>query len=240
MDLNIVLWIGGMLFSLGIFAVKVGLGLGYGNFRIKGLALTLTGYTALFMVIAVSAERVMKPAAPFLQRGPWMHTLLAAGLIIWGIAVISKSSFPQKGKQPAQSGSSRGASLLMIVPCPICLSAMTFSTWAALNSIKQPPLLLGLCLGLIFSILVLLVTTLSRIRAKRSSVSLGMAMIVVGLYFVLSLFLPAKIEAARGMYSSFASDVQAPAGQDAAGVLAFLIILLVAGFFAGKNIRGLK
>ncbi len=31
MDLNLLLWVGGTLFSLGIFAVKTGTGLGYGQ-----------------------------------------------------------------------------------------------------------------------------------------------------------------------------------------------------------------
>jgi predicted transporter len=67
-----------------------------------------------------------------------------------------------------------------------------------------------------------------------------MAMIVVGLYFVLSLFLPAKIEAARGMYQSFDEDSLMHTGPDAVGVLVFLIVLLLAGFFAGNKRRSLQ
>lgn len=236
MDLNIVLWIGGMLFSLGVFAVKVGLGLGCGHFKMKGIALTLTAYTVLFMLIAAAAERLMGLVTPFLQKGPWMHMFLAAGLIAWGLVVI----FRETGR-PARTGSSKGASLLLIVPCPICLSAMIFSTWAAFNVIKQPPLLVGLYLGLAFSVMALMVAAAFKTRTGKSSqTSLGMAMIVVGLYFVLSLSLPAKIEAARGMYQSFDNDSLILAGTDAAGVLVFLIILLLAGFFAGKKLRGLQ
>jgi predicted transporter len=225
-----------MLFSLGVFAVKVGLGLSCGNFTIKGVALTLTSYTALFMLIAVAAEWLMRLAAPFLQRGPWMHTFVATGLIVWGLVVI----FNETG-QPGKTSTSRGASLLMVVPCPICLSAMTFSTWAAFNIIKQPPLLVGLSLGVSFSVMALLVTIAFKTRTgNRSQTSLGMTMIVLGLYFVLSLFLPAKIEAARSMYQSFDNDSLMPVSPDAAGVLVFLIVLLFAGFFAGKNIRSLE
>lgn len=236
MELNILLWIGGMLFSLGIFAVKVGLGLGCGNFSKKIIALTLTAYTSLFILIATVAERLMRLATPFLQKGPWMHTFLAAGLIAWGLVVLFKET-----GGPARSGSTRGASLLMIVPCPICLSAMIFSTWAAFNVIKQPPLLVGLTLGLAFSVMALLVATAFKVRTgNRSQTSLGMAMIVVGLYFVLSLFLPAKIEAARGMYQSFDNDSLMPVGHDTTGVLFFLIVLLLIGFFAGKKLRSLQ
>ncbi|EKD35023.1 MAG: transporter-like protein [uncultured bacterium] len=241
MDLNIMLWMGGMLFSLGIFAVKVGLGLGSGRFGGKGVALWLTGYTALFMGIAVAAERLMKTAAPLLQKGPWTHGLLAFGLIVWGLAVIRRDTRSHEGSRTDDTAIIQGAPLLMIIPCPVCLSAMTFSTWAALNAIHQPPLLLGLCLGLAFSGMALLVAMLFKARTgAMPKTSLGLAMIVVGLYFVFSLFLPAKIEAARGMYASFLSESQLPTGHDATGTLVFIIVLLVAGFFAGTNVRSKK
>lgn len=240
MDLNILLWTVGMLFSLGIFAVKVGLGLGCGNFTIKGIVLTLIGYTALFMVIAWAAEGLRELTAPLLQKGPWMHTLSAVGLIVWGLVVLfTETQGRQQGQSTPPSGS-RGASLLLLVPCPICLSAMTFTTWAALNAIKQPPLLLGLYLGLTFSLLALLVTMVCKVRTGRSLVPLGMAMIVVGLYFIGSLFLPAKIEAARALFTSAVNEKQVPLGQDAIGVLVFLIVLLLAGYMAGNKIRSLQ
>ncbi len=236
MDLNIMLWIGGMLFSLGIFAVKVGLGLGYGRFSRKQTALILAGYTALFMFIAVAAERLMKLAGPLLKKGPYTHTLLAVGLIVWGVIVIFKSNGLKEGGGPKAAEGFKTASLLMIVPCPICLSAMIFSTYAALNAVSQPPLLLGLCLGVVFSVMALLVTLTARLRTgDMPQTSLGMAMITVGLYFVFSLFLPAKIEAARGMYASFLTENQAPASGNTGAVMAFMLVLLVAGFFIRKK-----
>lgn len=236
MDLNIMLWVGGMFFSLGIFAIKVGLGLGYGSFSRKLTVVVLGGYTALFMMIAVAAERLMKLAGPLLQKGPYTHTFLAVGLIVWGMIVIFKSTGLKEGNAPKAVESFSTASLLMIVPCPICLSAMIFSTWAALNAVSQPPLLLGLCLGVIFSVMALLVTITARLRTGgMPQTSLGMAMIVVGLYFVLSLFLPAKIEAARGMYASFVTENQAPVSSNTGAVLVFMLVLLSAGFFIRKK-----
>jgi predicted transporter len=240
MDLNILLWTGGMLFSLGIFAVKVGLGLGCGQYKTKGIALTLIGYTALFMVIAWAAERLMQLTAPLLQQGPWMHTLSAGGLIVWGLAVIFMETRGKDSRQVVSRSGSRTAGLLLIAPCPVCLSAMTFTTWAALGVIKQPPLLLGLSLGLAFSLMVLLVTLVCNVRTARSLVPLGLAMIVVGLYFIGSLFLPAKIETARALFTAATNEGPAPLGQDGLGVLAFLIVLLLAGYLAGNKIRSLQ
>jgi len=232
MDLNIMLWIGGMLFSLGIFAVKVGLGLGCGNYAVRTMGLILSGYTALFMLIAVAAGGLMKVVAPLLQQGAYSHTVLAAGLIIWGLAVILR----KPAARPEQQQSGGWASLLMIIPCPVCLSAMVFSTWAALNAVKLTPLLLGLCLGLAFSVMALLVAFGVRMRSgAMPQTSLGMAMIAVGLYFVASLFLPAKIEAAKAMYNSFVNETPKLSSGDTTGVMALMIILLLAGFLARKK-----
>ena len=234
MNLNIILWIGGMLFSLGIFALKVGLGLGYGRVGRRGIALTLGGYMGLFMLIAVAAERLMRILQPILAKGPWLHTLLATGMIAWGMVVI----FGKRHGHQAVDCCERPprARLLMLVPCPVCLTAMTFSIWAALNAIKLPPLLTGLCLGSAFALMALLVTLIARPRSTAASeTSLGMAMIVVGLYFIASLFLPAKIEAARGMYSSFISENRMAQSSDATGVMIFILFLALVGFWAGKS-----
>lgn len=235
MNLNIMLWIGGMIFSLGIFALKVGLGLGYGRVGAKGIALTLGGYTALFMLIAVAAGRLMHLLEPLLARGAYTHSLLAAGMIIWGIVVIVRGG--RHGEHPAgERREGLGSRLLLIIPCPVCLAAMTFSIWAALNAVSLPPLLTGLCLGSVFSVMALLVALLARARSGAGSeTSLGMAMIVVGLYFVASLFLPAKIEAARGMYASFITENRMVTGNHGAGVLIFMLLLALAGYWAGKK-----
>lgn len=67
MDLNRLLWLGGMLFSLLVFAVKVGLGLGCGNFTVKGIGLTLSGHTALFLTLAQAAEWLRELTTLLLQ-----------------------------------------------------------------------------------------------------------------------------------------------------------------------------
>ena len=88
MDLNIILWIGGMLFSLGIFAVKVGFGLGFSGMKWKGVLLTLSLYLVLFVAIAVLSGHLIKFLEPVLRKGPYLHALMAAGMIGWGIYLL--------------------------------------------------------------------------------------------------------------------------------------------------------
>ncbi len=231
MDMNILLWIGGMLFSLGIFALKVGLGLACGKVGLKGIIATLAGYLALFLVVALAAEQLSRGLVPLLRNGPLLHSLLATGLIAWGMYIISRRTREHHGA---------GARLLLIIPCPVCLTAICFSTWAALKAISLPAPLVGLGLGLVFGVLALGVWLVARRRrtGQHSEASLGLAMIVIGLYFIASLFLPAKIKEAQEMYRSFIMEnALSECSRAGMGVLTVLPALLLLGFFAGKRRR---
>jgi predicted transporter len=234
MDLNILLWIGGMLFSLGIFALKVGLGLGYGKVRLKGVVAALTGYLALFMVIALLAEPLVRRLEPLLRKGPYLHIILAAGLIAWGSYLVGS-----RGDGHTRTVRT-GTRLLLIIPCPVCLTAMTFSTWAALHAFTVHPLLVGLGLGSAFALMAGIVLSAARLRpGNRSEVSLGLAMVVIGLYFAGSMFLPGKINEAREMYASFISRNAGAGNTSGTWLLTCLPLLLLIGFFARKSRREL-
>jgi predicted transporter len=228
MDLNIILWIGGMLFSLGIFAVKVGFGLGFGRMRWKGVFLTLSLYIVLFVLIATLSEQLINILEPLLRKGPYIHALIAAGMIAWGLFTISGSRSVSKNREKQNSeGRSLTPSLLLIIPCPVCLTAMTFSTWAALSVIKLPASLVGLGLGIVFVILTLAVVGLTRFKqTSHPEISLGLGMIAIGLYFISSLFLPRKIEEAKAVYQSFIKEGM---GIDAGNMAGVIIILILAG-----------
>jgi predicted transporter len=222
MDLNIVLWIGGVLFSLGIFAVKVGFGLGFGRMRWKGVFLTLSLYIVLFVLIATLSEQLIKTLEPILKKGPYLHALMATGMIVWGVLLLRKHK--REASQPFNLSTS---SLLLLIPCPVCLTAMAFSTWAALSVIKFPASLVGLGLGIVFVLLTLAVVGLTRFKqTSNPEISLGLGMIAIGLYFISSLFLPRKIEEAKAVYQSFIKEGM---GIDAGNMAGVIIILILAG-----------
>lgn len=231
MDLNMALWAGGTLFTLTGFAGKVGLGLGFGQIKNKWIGFTLAIYALLFIGMAVLSKQLMAWITPILSGGPYLHLFMAAGLAAWGIyAIVSVGMKKRDCDMP--SDKKRGGSLLLIIPCPVCLSAMIFSTWAALTAVRLPALLVGLGLGVVFAVLALLFLFFARAgKTESPETSLGLVLIVIGLYFALSLVLPAKIEAARSMYSSFAEKNYFPAHSDATFVLLLLVAAVVAGYF---------
>lgn len=247
MDLSIVLWMGGMLFSLGIFAVKVGFGLGFGGIKRKGIFLTLSMYVVLFVVIAILSEQLMKILEPVLRKGPYLHALMAIGMIAWGILLLRKQNTEARSHESRVTShelSNANAKIrkdnsklitfnssLLLIPCPVCLTAMTFSIWAALSVIKLPAPVVGLGLGIVFVVLSLFFYFSLKLITRNSSlftqkIGLGLGMIAIGLYFISSLFLPRKIEEARAVYQSFLSE---GIGIDAGNMAGVIIILILAG-----------
>ncbi len=243
MDLNIILWIGGMLFSLGIFAVKVGFGLGFSRMGWKGIFLTLSMYLVLFVLIAVLSERLIQLVEPVLRKGPYLHALMAAGMIAWGIYIVRQSS--RATEQQADSklkiqNLKTYHSLLLLVPCPVCLTAMTFSTWSALNVVKFPAAMVGLGLGIVFVLLSLAVYFSLKFLTLNSSlitqrIGLGLSIIGIGLYFIASLYLPAKIEEAKVVYQSFIAEGGNIDINHSIGVFALLFAALVIGYLMNKK-----
>lgn len=246
MDLSIILWIGGMLFSLGIFAVKVGFGLGFSRIKWKGVLMTLFLYLMLFVAIAVLSGHLIRLLEPVLKKGAYLHALMAIGMIAWGIILLrtrrtdhrtqTKLKFKIQNSKINNSELSTLNSLLLLIPCPVCLSSMTFSTWAALSVIKLPSLIVGVGLGVIFALLALAVVGLTRIKQTSShEISLGLSMIAIGFYFIASLYLPAKIEEARGVYQTFLTEGTNIDMNNSIGVFAILFIAFVIGYFANKK-----
>lgn len=258
MDLDIILWIGGMLFSLGIFAIKVGFGLSFSGMKWKGMVFTLSVYLLIFVLIAVLSEQLIKVLEPVLKKGAYLHALIATGMIVWGIYLLrsQRPAHPtsmsevvgvrgQKRKIETEQKSNH-SSLLLLIPCPVCLTAMTFSTWAALNVIKLPAFLVGLGLGVVFVTLSLSIYFFLEFITYHPSpitqkVNLGLSMIAIGLYFILSLYLPAKIEEAKGVYRSFLTENPAVALNGAIGVFVVLFTAMLIGFLGnGKKESTIK
>jgi predicted transporter len=103
MNLNIILWIGGMLFSLGIFAVKVGFGLSFSRMKWKGMFFTLFIYFLIFILIAVLSEQLIRIFEPVLKRGAYLHALIATGMIMWGIHLLRRQNTEHRAQANSKS-----------------------------------------------------------------------------------------------------------------------------------------
>jgi predicted transporter len=235
MELNLILWILGTTFTFSIFAIKVGIGLGFGNPKKITVLLVLSSYLLLFVLIALLSEKLIKFLEPILIKGPYLHIFMAVGLIVWGKYLIKES---KKACEFEKRGCFIHYSLPLLLPCPVCLSAMTFSTWALLSVIKLPAYLVGLSLGFGFISLSLLVLGLIKIKKSGfSPVSLGLSMVAIGGYFIGSLIVPAKIEEAKKVYQNFLAEGSNFSIKDNIYVLGLLFIALIIGYFSNKRLE---
>lgn len=249
MDFTIILWFVGTLFSLGIFAIKVGLGLRLSSITWKGMFFTLLMYLTLFILMSVLSKKLIDFLMPVLEKGALLHALMAVGMILWGVLLLkvekkesetSETYFLNKINKSKHSGFN---ALLLLIPCPVCLTAMVFSIWSFLNIVQWHAFLVGLTLGIIFIFLSLFVyfllrITISQVEQENQKIWLGLSMIALGLYFIALLYIPAKIEEAKGIYNSFI--VNGLSGVDRKQyffVFFLLIISSVAGFITNRKKR---
>lgn len=249
MDLNLVLWLGGMFFSLAVFVVKVGCGLGWARMRWPFVLLTLVLYLGLFLLAAVFGGGLIKVLEPVVQQGPWLHAFMALGMMAWGFYILARSPAAHCHGPQCQLASEGGGHhqgcrqtglLLLIMPCPVCLTAIIFSTWAALQVFQWPSWLVGLGLGLTFVGLTLTTCFFFRVFQRRATTvarnyGLALSLLGIGAYFWASIFLPSRIEAAKSIYQSFATENGGPGWHDQLGVLAILLVTLLFGFVSRRK-----
>ncbi len=234
MNANIIMWTGGMLPVLGAFAFRLGAGFHAGRLRTRWIAMLVAGYLGLFALAAFFSGALAQGLQLLLGKGPYPHMAFAGGMIVWGLWLAGRRGHVLKG--PGRAGPAPMRVLPLILPCPVSLGAVAFSVCAAAAVLRLPPLFAGLCLGVPFVLTSLTVPVVLRRReGTTSTAALGLAMIVIGLYFALSLAIPAKIEEAKAMYASFLVEHQTVDTQTTLGALGIVSIMMLIGYFAGKQ-----
>jgi predicted transporter len=228
----------GVLFSIGVFAGKSGIGLAYLLGRTptwRGKAIRLLGFALLYgLVFALAAWglRVLDPLAHlesiqrFLQSGMQAHLLMAGVMIAWGLALLRKRH--QHGRI------SRGW-LLLTLPCPVCATVIVFSLAFGLSLF--PDQFAQVAGGLYLSFLVIslvvmgLMLGLGKMTAQSAENLLGGAMVLLGAYFLLSMAILPQFADVDKIYRM--AHYQAPGQQQDLTALLPLVVLTLLTFMAG-------
>ncbi len=177
----------GLLFSVGVFAMKSGAGLGYQMKKQRGLgrlttllsflaSYALVFWLAWFLVITVDFVTQLDKVMLFFKNGMTLHFLLAGLLLIWGVTLL-------KSRQKEHSH----AWLLLALPCPVCFSVIVFSG-GFLHSLWPENQYIFPALATVFSSIALvsafIVVFFIRGCAEQS---LGAVMLLAALYFLITL-----------------------------------------------------
>ncbi len=232
-SLNTLLWITGMVFSLGVFSAKVGLGLGLARAGIKQITVAYSSYLLLFMILTIVNDRIISILGPLLSRGPYIHALVAIGFILWAIYVLLNAGTREKEKVKK-----RTSMLLLIIPCPVCITAMAYSSWAVINMSEISALKAGLLLSGIFLGISTIVLILSRFSKDTTGFGLSYGLFIIGAYFILSLLVPSAIQEAKDIYKSYVS-IKTPLlnNRDMIGVLTIITLCITSGYIIGGRKR---
>jgi predicted transporter len=174
----------------------------------------------------------------FMSFGVLAHLFLSIGLLAWGVYTIK--SFVNEKLEYMSKMSKTG--YLLIFPCPVCLSAMLLSCSIFVAITGIDPLKAGGLMALLFMVVIAGVALLTRrlMRADREGtpgpVFLGFLMVLVGLYFAVSVIVVPVYSQSKVFFST-ASSVVAPglSLKEAICLLALSGLVFGLGFFGNRK-----
>jgi predicted transporter len=191
------LWIIGILAALGVFGIKVGLGLGAQIYRrsmatgqkmlrlLSTLGLYLLLFVCLhFLISHFNILDYLDHGMNLVSYGMFFPVAVAAGLLFWGMTLLLQPP-------PEARPSSVLTDYLLILPCPVGATVILLNLALAYSFFTLSHLSTTLIVFAFFSGII--VVTLGLIYPFRHKIGvdnsfLGIAMILVGLY-VLCIFI---------------------------------------------------
>jgi predicted transporter len=243
------LWIIGILAALGVFGIKVGLGLGTRMYRrslapgrkIFWLLSTLCLYLLLFIGLHLLISHFnlldyLDQGLNLVGYGMYLAVAVAAGLLFWGITLLLQ---PPPGERP----DSGWADYLLVFPCPVGAAVILLNLTLAYSFFTFSHLSTTLIFFAFFSgIIAVTLGLLYPFRHKigANNVFLGITMTLMGLYILcITIITPIypEIKAAFAMAAS-----NNPVNQlDTFYTALFFIIAVIlggAGFIKAYFVKG--
>jgi predicted transporter len=214
----------GVLFSVGLFAVKSGVGLSYclaGNGRLRNkvgsvLLFSFT-YLLVFSTVVYILQQIdftahLDTVQQFLQSGMLVHLVIAALMIVWGILLLKRDCGAHENINKKYKKSKSW--LILAMPCPVCFTVILFSAAVVLAMYPDHFLRSGLIFYGVFMVISLFTPVLVHLFGKKALSSpdsfLGGAMLLIAVYFFLSATIMPQFAELDQIYrmASFKGDAQ--------------------------------
>lgn len=182
----------GLLFSIGIFAVKSGVGMAYalarqprrtakaGLLGVFALAYLLVFAVSAFLLIRIDLINHLAAIRAFIQTGMLVHLAMAVLLAVWGVLLLGN------GRRCGQK--TRGW-LMLVMPCPVCIMVIFLSSGFLITCFPDASVIAVAALFGIFILIHLLTTGLVAAygtgRDDPPEFLLGGAMLLMAVYFLI-------------------------------------------------------
>lgn len=210
------LWITGILVAFSVFGIKVGLGLGVQLYNssisparktafLAGslLVYLLLFFAAYYLISRFNLFNYLDHLLNMLRYGMLIHFALALGLFIWGARLLLAN--PQEERRlPLR------ASLLLILPCPVCATVILLNLTLAISLLDLSPLTTTLTLFGLFSAIILFTCVLIFLFRRQISSApafLGQSMVMIALYFLLTVIIAPLVPEIKAAYAMAASNL---------------------------------
>lgn len=180
----------GLVFSVGIFAVKSGAGLSYLLRRetrlgrrlsalcCVGVSYGLVFVSAWYLVGRVNLLAHLETVMLVAKNGMTVHSLLAALLLVWGVALLQKNGERTDGSQ---------GWLLLVMPCPVCFSVILCSGALLHNLFPETPWLYSRLFAGFIGVSLVSALVFALFAKGSAEQGLGRVMILAALYFLVTM-----------------------------------------------------
>lgn len=234
----------GLTFTIGIFAIKNGIGLHYflnQKRKLKTKLLFVFLYCLVYLLIFILSSYILQRiniihyfeiVQNFLKSGMFIHILMAGGLVIWGVVLL-------KGKE-SQDKKSFGW-LALIIPCPVCITVIFFSTAFLISYFPNFGCMavLGAYLGFMVIVIITLISMAllgTRTDSTPESI-LGAAMLIIAAYFFLSIIIMPQFSDLSKIYrlATYHSGAESINARDILLLYSVMAIFSATGFWAMRR-----
>ena len=186
----------GIVFAMGIFAVKSGVGIHYlltrkegGKSKLAFLSIYSLVYLFLFLFCAYIIHNIdiisyFETVQKFLKYGMVLHVLMAGALLLWGILLL---------KSFRKSGSGKHAWIALIIPCPVCITVIFLSLSFLIsyfpNAVHMAAVSAYLAFMGIISVTIIIMAFWRYNSRNSPELNIGVAMVLIAIYFLLSIII---------------------------------------------------
>ncbi len=194
----------GLVFSLGVFALKSGAGLAYllsdqisRKQRLSRLAGFVGVYAAVFagswfLVCRSGFLFNLDNVSRLLESGMTLHFILAFLLLLWGVILLQQ--------EPAGPEVKSRAWLLLVIPCPLCFSVIVLSGAFLHNLMPRVSYLFFWLASGFISLSLIWSGVLLRFGSDHPEHDLGAVMLLAALYFLVTIAVVPQFAGIESIY----------------------------------------